>query len=218
MFNKMKVTVILCLTALALATSFSASAATDVRDANTPGVGSTYFLPVDTSPSASPYYRYNSSWSSTLGLPGGDWEWTHGGVAGSSFTSASLNIGAFDVDFASGERDRISVWDSGFGWREVGFLGGTNDAWDYGTIDLTMYLLTLQDDINTGLRVLMNIDTTNAGWAVTLSKSVLVADGGVLPPPNPVSPVPEPETYAMFMVGLGLIGFMARRRKEDFNS
>ena len=33
-----------------------------------------------------------------------------------------------------------------------------------------------------------------------------------------ISPVPEPETYAMFMVGLGLIGFMARRRKEDFNS
>jgi hypothetical protein len=32
-----------------------------------------------------------------------------------------------------------------------------------------------------------------------------------------ISPVPEPETYAMLLVGLGLIGFMARRRKEDFN-
>jgi hypothetical protein len=32
-----------------------------------------------------------------------------------------------------------------------------------------------------------------------------------------VSVVPEPETYAMLLVGLGLIGFMARRRKEDFN-
>jgi hypothetical protein len=31
-----------------------------------------------------------------------------------------------------------------------------------------------------------------------------------------VSPVPEPETYAMLLVGLGLIGFMARRR-EKFN-
>lgn len=29
-----------------------------------------------------------------------------------------------------------------------------------------------------------------------------------------IAPVPEPETYAMFMVGLGLIGFMARRRKD----
>ena len=33
---------------------------------------------------------------------------------------------------------------------------------------------------------------------------------------NSVSPVPEPETYAMLMIGLGLIGFMARRR-ENFN-
>jgi hypothetical protein len=29
-----------------------------------------------------------------------------------------------------------------------------------------------------------------------------------------VTPVPEPETYAMFMAGLGLIGFIARRRKN----
>lgn len=28
-----------------------------------------------------------------------------------------------------------------------------------------------------------------------------------------VSPVPEPETYGMLLAGLGLIGFMARRRK-----
>ena len=30
----------------------------------------------------------------------------------------------------------------------------------------------------------------------------------------PVAQVPEPETYAMFMAGLGLMGFMARRRKN----
>jgi hypothetical protein len=31
---------------------------------------------------------------------------------------------------------------------------------------------------------------------------------------TPVSPVPEPETYAMLLAGLGLIGFMARRRED----
>ncbi len=30
-----------------------------------------------------------------------------------------------------------------------------------------------------------------------------------------ISPVPEPETYAMLLAGLGLIGFSARRRKSD---
>jgi hypothetical protein len=29
-----------------------------------------------------------------------------------------------------------------------------------------------------------------------------------------VAPIPEPETYAMLLAGLGLIGFMARRRKQ----
>ena len=29
-----------------------------------------------------------------------------------------------------------------------------------------------------------------------------------------ISPVPEPQTYAMLLIGLGLIGFTARRRKD----
>jgi hypothetical protein len=33
---------------------------------------------------------------------------------------------------------------------------------------------------------------------------------------SPVSPIPEPETYAMFLAGLGLLGFMAHRRKNAF--
>ncbi len=33
-----------------------------------------------------------------------------------------------------------------------------------------------------------------------------------------ISPVPEPETYAMLLVGLGLVGFAARRRKASLNN
>ena len=30
-----------------------------------------------------------------------------------------------------------------------------------------------------------------------------------------LSPVPEPETYAMMLAGLGMVGFAARRRKQN---
>nr|WP_315399499.1 MHFG family PEP-CTERM protein [uncultured Duganella sp.] len=34
-------------------------------------------------------------------------------------------------------------------------------------------------------------------------------------PGNPVSPVPEPETYAMMLAGLGLVGYLARRKRKQ---
>lgn len=33
--------------------------------------------------------------------------------------------------------------------------------------------------------------------------------------PGDVAPIPEPETYAMFLAGLGLMGFMARRKQKE---
>lgn len=32
-----------------------------------------------------------------------------------------------------------------------------------------------------------------------------------------VNPVPEPQTYAMLLIGLGLVAFSARRRKDDID-
>lgn len=52
------------------------------------------------------------------------------------------------------------------------------------------------------------VDTDAAGNATTLAGNVRI-DGGVITPS-----IPEPETYAMLLAGLGLIGFAARRRKQ----
>jgi hypothetical protein len=41
----------------------------------------------------------------------------------------------------------------------------------------------------------------------SLSSDLVTADSAT-------APIPEPESYAMFMAGLGLMGFMARRRKR----
>ena len=50
-------------------------------------------------------------------------------------------------------------------------------------------------------------------WADTAFDSGLAFDG-ITVAGTPVGVVPEPETYAMLLAGLGLLGFAARRRKQ----
>lgn len=49
-----------------------------------------------------------------------------------------------------------------------------------------------------------------------LKVGALVSEPATLTPPPP--PVPEPETYALLMAGLGLMGAMARRRRQSGDS
>jgi len=161
-----------------------------------------YFVPTDAQKYDDPYYRWY----------GGDWGWTHNAIGG-TITSASLNISAFDVDYDYGERDEIFVWDSNLSsWSSLGYLTGVNDTWSYATFTLGSDFF---DEIAAGLQVSMVIDTTAAGWAVTLAKSVLSVDGGVLPDPNP-NPVPEPCTMILFGTGIaGAAGILRKRSKKN---
>jgi hypothetical protein len=43
---------------------------------------------------------------------------------------------------------------------------------------------------------------------------ILGAAGGSITNPDPVTPIPEPETYALMAAGLAALGFVSRRRQK----
>jgi hypothetical protein len=182
------------LAALALGSPARATPAIDVVQAPTG-----YFLPGGTNWSDPPYYRSASE----------DWGWTHNPVS-TPFTSATLNIGAYDVDSCCGELDTVYAMDDGV-WTLLGSLTGINDTYSYSTFVLTSNFF---DDIAAGLQTRVDIDSLDTGlWSLTLTKSVLSLDEGVLPPVTPG--VPEPATWAMMLLGFGFIGAALRRRTRQ---
>jgi hypothetical protein len=173
--------------------SIAHAVATDVIEYPTPNF-------VDPTNWAAGYYYWDN-----------DWGWTHNAIGG-SITSASLNIGAYDVDWdwlGDPEVDLIYAKDDGI-WKQLGSLTGQNNTWTYTTFNMGSEFF---NDINNGLEVWMDIDSTHDYdvWAVALSKSALSIDGGSLPNPDPTA-VPEPAT--MLLIGFGLAGVAALRKRK----
>jgi hypothetical protein len=185
----------------AIAGASAAQAATDTIDYANNGAGY-YFLPPSTLFSDSPYWRDQNQ----------DWGWQHNAMAG-GFTTASLYIGAYDVD-SPAEIDNIYAFENTLNdWVLLGALTGTDSTYSYSA----PFVLGAQffDDIQSGLKVKVDISASpSSGWLLTLTKSVITTDGDAPPPVGP-SDVPEPASWAMMLAGFGLAGTALRRSRRQ---
>lgn len=130
--------------------------------------------------------------------------------------------------------DRATLWE-GATATDLGTLGGTRSfAQDInasgqivGTADFANNVLhaTFWDgDAALDLNGLLDASTIGAGW-VLISASGINDSGAIVGIASNsrlgidshaflMTPVPEPETHAMLLAGLGVVGFIARRKKR----
>jgi hypothetical protein len=190
---------------LGLTVAGSAVAGVDIKEYPTG-----FFVDSDANKFNTPYYRHS----------GQDWGWQHG-VLSDQDTSASgvafLRISAFDVDatpcgISSCEHDRIYAGTDTTGIL-LGELSGATDVWAF--TDFVITNPTVLSQIQSGgLQLFMDIDNLNAGWLVTLGRSVLCSNtnNAAACAANPTPGLPEPATAAL--IGLGLLGMAAARRRR----
>ena len=127
------------------------------------------------------------------------------GVAGTSFTVA------IDVNTASGGEtlQLFEVFDKTTNTVLYNYVGPTlignisNNGNGYG--DWTLGLISLAGLASTD-QILFHAVWSGASDG---AESFFIVPG---------NPIPEPETYAMMLVGFGLLGFVARRRKQGLGN
>jgi hypothetical protein len=152
----------------------------------------------------------------------------NGQVAGAKHEYSYSNL------YGSGSVDHAAILDLGTGViQDIGRLGGRKsramDLNDIGQVigvsetDEHTYRNNFKStvfiwDSTNGIQDLNELIDPESGVTLRSVRSInnlgqIVADGYLLNPVQ-VSAVPEPSTYALILSGLGLVGFMANRRKK----
>lgn len=137
------------------------------------------------------------------------WDWgTHDSF---EYGGSAVAAGAI-FDTYSFSLDMTSVVESGvmsFG----NIIGGAYSLYSYGTDGM----FGTADDVGIGA---WTFGTNNTVTLDAGSYYYTVLGGATRPSGYTIgslaAPVPEPETYALLAAGLGIIGFVASRRRRDF--
>ena len=112
------------------------------------------------------------------------------------FNAASDFFGQVQANFTGNTGYNVTgVTFDGISFDAITNTSGKKGA-DYWTLDLATLTASVHQIVVTGTPL-----STSPGFVGSLSLNV--------------SAVPEPETYAMMMAGMGLVGFMARRRRKQ---
>lgn len=125
-------------------------------------------------------------------------DWTGQSFGGASATGAvnqtTLTLGS---QFSSGITGPLAVVNTGWGVFSRGLAGATS-AGTFGNGDIAIA-------VGNGGRTIYNGFLSDTVASTKLYTNELYS----------LAPVPEPETYAMLLAGLGLIGTLSRRRREN---
>ncbi|MES1988735.1 MAG: PEP-CTERM sorting domain-containing protein [Pseudomonadota bacterium] len=122
-----------------------------------------------------------------------------------------LSSGTTNVNFAdSGPNDHGAYFTFSFGALAAGESKTFNIF--YGAADNESNAFSALSKVGAEVYSLGQSNTVGGPSAGTPSTFIFAFSGvgG-----TPVSPVPEPETYAMLLAGLSLVGFAARRKKQN---
>ena len=139
-------------------------------------------------------------------------------------TGVAGNAGLGDVAGVAGSYDPLS---NATAWLFFNYIAGTlsgqgaNDA-SANKAQSAIWFLENETGGSSNSWVTDAITAVNGGWTNPTSGLMRVqvlnltdASGGLHQDQLYVAAIPEPETYAMLLAGLGLMGFVARRRQRN---
>ena len=135
------------------------------------------------------------------------------GAAANTF--AGLTAGFSDLSITSGNFDHTITFDGlAVGWYDVvGALAASNVSWTSVTLNGNSWTTFSTPSYSFGL-----IQVTNLSEQLTMNLKGTATGSGWYNGGLTVSAVPEPESYALMLAGLGLIGTIALRRSKASQS